>query len=223
MKYLRKFSYTDDVEMTLLPNVVLINSTGRVRYNVDSRVGEVKIQHIYGSLFTVNEWVERGYSNDQANGVAVSCKFANFVIAKEDISEEKYWSSVRNVNPDGVLSSDDKETARTDYAGKANTDIIAASDISEAAYCCVNYEFPNGQKGYLPSAGEWTIVQKNITAIKNAMAVIGGTAFVSDYYWSSTQHGTPGSAWEVKPNLSSGGMESVSKSAKNLVRPFTTL
>ena len=55
MKYLRKFSYTTDVEMTLLPNVVLINSTGKVKYNVDSRVGEIKIQHISGSLFTVNE------------------------------------------------------------------------------------------------------------------------------------------------------------------------
>jgi hypothetical protein len=223
MKYLRKFSYVDDVEMTLLPNVVLINSTGKVKYNVDSRVGEVKIQHINGSLFTVNEWVERGFSNDQANGVAVSCKFANFVIAKEDISEEKYWSSVKNVDLDGVLSSNDKETARTDYAGKANTDIIAASDISEAAYCCVNYEFPNGQKGYLPSAGEWTIVQKNITAIKNAMAVIGGTAFVNgDYYWSSTECATPGSAWVLRPT-STRGLESLSKGSRNYVRPFTTL
>ena len=134
----------------------------------------------------------------------------------------KYWSSVRT-DYDSILSSSDKETARTDYAGKANTDIIAASDISEAAYCCVNYEFPNGQKGYLPSAGEWTIVQKNRTAITNAMAAIGGTAFVNDYYWSSTQHGSPAAAWEFKPLLPSGGMEYVDKHAKNLVRPFTTL
>lgn len=217
MKYLRKFETEADALMFVKPNVVLVGDTGSVLYNVDS--SGVYIQHIDGSLYTTDEWTVGGFSNDVANGVAVIDANALFVIAKTQISSSMAWSSNTGTLVEGVLTATDSTTAKTDYAGAANTALIAAIDTSKAAYSCANFEFPNGQKGYLPALGEWAVAYNNKTAIDAAMTLIGGTA-ISGAHWSSTQFSAT-YAWVL--GWSSGATASNFKDRSNSVRAFSAL
>lgn len=203
--------------MTIKPNVVLVGDTGSVLYNVDS--AGVYIQHIDGALYTTDMWTTGGFSNDVANGVAVIDANASFVIAKTQISSGMAWSSDTSTLVEGILTTKDSTTAKTDYAGAANTALIAAIDTSMAAYSCANFEFPNGQKGYLPALGEWAVAYNNQTAIDAAMTLIGGTA-ISGYNWSSTQ-AIASTAWKLGWSTGNGSMEA--KKFDNTVRAFSVL
>lgn len=193
MKYLKKFETEADKNAWqrskhVTPNVVLTADTGSVGYNV-AAISGVFIQHIDGMLFTMEEWEEGGYGASVANGVAVLDSAARFVIAKEKISDTMAWASNTSTIVSGVLTTTDYDTAMKDYAGEANTALIAALGRSGAAYSCANYTFPNGQKGYLPALGEWVVAYKYKADIERAMPLIGGTAMTSNYHWSSTQYG----------------------------------
>lgn len=220
MKYLRKFATEADVNMSAVPNVVLVGDTGRVIYNV---LNGVFIQHIDGSLYTTDEWTAGGFANDQANGVAVGEGTVKFVIAKEDVStSKKSWSSNTSNLLEGVITTSEANIAKTDYAGAENTAIIAATDTSGAAYSCSNYTFPNGSKGYVPALGEFVIAYKYKSAIATAMSLVGGTNISDSSYWSSTQSGAS-YAWYFPWASGSQYVGKDVKSYKSLVRPFTTL
>lgn len=224
MKYLRKFNSADELlawrmgSEHVTPNVVLTADTGSVGYNVASMSG-VFIQHIDGTLYTMAEWEERGYETSVANGVAVIDSAAKFVIAKEQISSSMVWSSSTTI-VNGVLTTTSLEKAQTDYAGEAHTAILAASAKHEAAYSCANYEFPNGQKGYLPAFGEWTVAYNYKEDIESAMSLIGGTAIAASNHWSSTQYSAP-YAWLF--NWNTGANSKPSKTYKRSVRAFAAL
>jgi len=189
MKYLRKFETEADVAMFIKPNVVLVNETGRVGFNVAPPNG-VYIEHIDGRLLTTDQWTAGGYSNDEANGVAVLADEAKFVVAKTVLTATA-WSSDTSTLVDGVAAETDSESAKKDYSGKTNTELIVATDTSGAAYQCSNYLFPNGEKGYLPALGELVVLDANKMAVNDALELLGsaqlsGSAVV--YYWSSTQY-----------------------------------
>lgn len=226
MKYLRKFNTEADVsswqmsEDHVKPNAALVGDTGSVLYNVKALSG-VMIQHIDGSFYTTDEWTAGGFSNDVANGVAVIDANASFVIAKTQISSRMTWSSDTSTLVEGVFTTTDSTTAKTDYAGAANTALIAAIDTSKAAYSCANFEFPNGQKGYLPALGEWIVAYNNKTAIDAAMALIEGTAINTSYYhWSSTQD-SASRAWEFY--WDTGDTSNFTKNNYYPVRAFSAL
>lgn len=223
MKYLRKFETEADVNMSVVPNVVLVGDTGRVIYNV---FNGVYIQHIDGTLYTSDEWTAGGFANDQANGVAVGKEAVQFVIAKENaLSSTVKWST-STILFEGVFTTDTGNVAKNDYNGVSNTKIIAENDEGSAAYLCRNYIFPNKARGYLPSAGDWALVKTNLSAINAAMTAIGGSSILSgstQKYWSSTQVDAT-MAWNGR--MYSGGaspVNSESKSSLLYVRPFTTL
>lgn len=192
MKYLRKFETDADVqdwqmsEECVKPNVVLVGGTGGVSYNV-SPLGGVMIQHIDGSFYTADEWTANGFANDQANGVAVFGDNAKFVIAKTELGRMA-WSSDTSIAVEGVMLTSSRATAKTDYAGAANTALIAVDDTEGAALACTNFTFPNGAKGYLPALGEWAEAYAYKADINAAMTLIGGRTFGSSSYWSSTQY-----------------------------------
>ena len=217
MKYLRKFETEAEIAMSVLPNVVLAKDTGRIIYNV---INGVFIQHIDGTLYTTDEWTAGGFSNDLANGVAVGNGAVKFVIAKTIISTKVAWSSDTSNAVDGVMLTSDTNAAEKDYAGMANTKLIAATDTSGAAYICAHFEFPNGTKGYLPALGELYIAYKNKSAINNAMALIGGANLGTTYYWSSTQHSAT-RAWAF--NVGEGNSANDFKSGSGYVRVFAAL
>lgn len=225
MKYLKKFETADEMsawqegDEYITPNVVLVADTGRVAYNL---LGNgAYIQHIDGTLYTMAEWERGDYGTSVANGVAVIDSAARFVIAKEQISSSMIWSSDTSTLVDGVLADPNSTTAKTDYAGEANTALIVANDTSRAAYSCANYEFPNGQKGYLPALGEWAVAYKYKEDIVSAMSLIGGTAITTSVgHWSSTQRDAT-TAWKFYWSNSDAYTDN--KNRYNYVRAFSAL
>lgn len=213
--------------MAAIPNVVLVGDTGAVLYNAP--IVGVYIQHINGKLYTTDEWVSKEFANEQANGVAVGAVVdgtaVSFVIAKTYF-DKMPWSSDAVTNVSGIMSTSKADTAKTDYAGAANTELMLASDTSGAAYTCANFIFPNGKKGYLPALGEWFVVFSLRALINRALNLIGGTPF--DYstgnvgnFWSSTQYSNS-KAWAMKL-YSGGGLYYDKSSPAYLVRPFCAL
>ena len=83
--------------------------------------------------------------------------------------------------------------------------------------------FPNGQKGYLPAYGEWSVAYSYKAAITEAMSLIDGIPIMeeSNYHWASTQFSAK-QAWNY--GWTSGGYYiQNAKSKTYYVRPFTTL
>lgn len=221
MKYLKKFDTEAEYQAFLAdgyetPNVSLIEESGAIKYNIPLGVF---IQHIDGTLYTTDKWTAGGFANDQANGVAVCDINASFVIAKTLLGSMA-WSSDTSNAVEGVMTTTSKSTAKNDYAGAANTALIAAIDTGKAAYSCANFVFPNGANGYLPAFGEWQVAYNNKTAVNAAMSLIGGTSLGSIYYWSSTQYSAD-SAWLV--NWSNGYASNSGKDNDRYVRAFSAL
>lgn len=219
MKYLRKFETEADVNMSIMPNVVLVGDTGKVIYNA---LNGVYIQHIDGSLYTTDEWTASGFANDQANGVAVGNGEVAFVMAKEELSLMA-WSSDESTILKGVFTAETSSEARKDYDGVGNTAAIAKADSSSMAQACLSYTFPNGNKGYLPAVGELRLIYGNKTAIRSALTLIGGASLVS-YYWSSTQKDAK-YVWLQYVNDTTGPTQQSKNMAVSSygIRPFTTL
>lgn len=222
MKFLMKFDTKDDVVTRVLPNVCYASATKSVLFNVEPLRG-VFIQHIDGRLFTVDDWQNSGYSNELANGVAVVDDACDFVISKEQASA--IWSSNTSSLVSGIITSNDSKIAKTDYSGRFNTENISKDSTNGAAYMCIHYTFPNGEKGYLPALGEWFVVEKYRSAIQEAMSMIGGTTITFQstyYYWSSTQYDNK-RAWAVYWPYNSATPSWLSKSSNCGVRIFGSL
>ena len=224
MKYLKKFETEAKIKSWQMsaecvnPNVVLAGDGG-VQYNVPKLRG-VFIQHIDGNLYATDDWTAGGFANEQANGVALITNECSFVIAKENISSSMEWSSNDYTLVNGILTTADEATAKTDFAGQENTNLMLATDKRSAGYSCANYTFPNGAKGYLPALGEWSAVYANRTEIKSAMSLIGGMSFSSNVYWSSTQN-SANRAWSL--SWYNGGMYGQNKYETFYVRAFSAL
>lgn len=218
MIYLKKFQTEEDVRVFNSPNVVLIEDTEEVRYNVEPLSG-VKIQHINGSLYSKEEWTAGGFSNDDANGVAVLAPEAQFVIAKESFSDA-VWAYPSNVLIKGIVTTTSSSTAGNDYKGFENTQRIVNASTSGAAVTCFNYIFPNGNRGYLPSGGEVSTAMLKRSEINAAMSVIGATEIPRSFF-SSTQYDTT-NAWYYD-SYYNYSLTKYPKSSSRGFRPFTTL
>ena len=150
----------------------------------------IYIQHIDGRLFKTEEWTLIGYPNDEANGVAVVSDACRYVITK---TERQYtsWQTTATLI-EGVATFTSLESAITDFDGVNNTNLMTGSI---AKSYCSEYTFPNGQQGYLGSAGEWNEFLKNYNAVDSAMTSIGGESFFGGKkYWTSTQE-SQSNAW----------------------------
>ena len=218
MIHLKEFEKEADIKVDAFPNVIYVNDTKSVLYNYFP-LG-VFIQHVDGRVFSTDGWTDGGFTNDQANGVVVSTDAARFVIAKDNVGTSMKWASNTSTLIDGILTTTDATEAKTDFAGKQNTELMLTVDTSGAGYSCANYTFPNGEKGYLPALGEWDIAYQNKAAINKAMTLIGGTALGSNYYWSSTQ-GSAYGAWDLDWYYGLAGSDS--KSNYYYVRAFSAL
>lgn len=160
---------------------------------------DVYIQHIDGTLYTTDEWTSGGYTNEDANGVAVVRPISgSFVIAKEQSSTKLAWGGYNKTITD-IVTSSSSSTAVLDNDGAGNTPKIIeqCSGYTDSSYnitgapaaeYCAGYTFPNGKTGYLGALGEWKAAYDNKTKVNSAMTLIGGTAIPSEYHWTSTQY-----------------------------------
>ena len=125
--------------------------------------------------------------------------------------------------------------AAKDYDGVNNTEVLSSiwGGDSEAAGYCKNFIFPNGNHGYLGSAGEWKILWNYKEDINKSLWRFNELYEIGDGYWTSTKH-TEGEGLEDMDGniissehyfyaISFGELESLRAYGDILVRPFTTL
>lgn len=188
---------------------------------------DVYIQHIDGTLYTTDDWTSGGYSNEEANGVAVVRPASgSFVIAKTNVSSRLAWGGYNKTITD-IVTSSSSSTAVLDNDGASNTSKIieqcsgyTSSGVTgaPAAEGCAEYTFPNGKTGYLGALGEWKAAYDNKTKVNSAMSLIGGTTLnTSNYYWTSTQR-LSSSSWVL--SWSYGSLNGGSKYDTYYVRAF---
>ena len=98
--------------------------------------------------------------------------------------------------------------ALSDFNGKTNTQVIAASSSNAKDMCKVLETFNAGTNSqsneghndwYVPACGQLALMYLAKTDINAALAKIGGTAFESYYYWSSSEYAAKQS-WRVDFN-----------------------
>ena len=219
MKYLRKFATEADASVVAKPNVVLFADTKEVRYNF-AKLG-VFIQHINGNLFTTDQWSANGFANDEANGVAVIANEASFVIAKQEYQNQYRYGGAGKLLSN-VTTASSEEDAALDFdgfggsekmieelAGYTDSAGVIGAPLAEA---CVNFVFPNGEKGYLPSCGEMLIAAKQKSQVNTALTLIGGTTISSSNYYTTTQNTSAilWVVWAVTPKPSQSRKDSTS-------------
>ena len=184
----------------------------------------VFIEDTTGKLWTSDAWD----GSATANGVAVLTENCRFVMALESSKPSVFYWGGYLTEVSGILTSEDKTVAASDYAGRSNTSILIETlagtndrytDGAPAAEYCQAYTFPNGNKGYMGAAGEWQAVADNKSVVLAALSACGGSAMDSSC-WTSTQ-GSSSLCWFFFGNENTLG--SRSKNAQDYVRAFTTL
>lgn len=215
MRNLKKFETEEDIQVTTTPNIVLVNSTKKIIYNVEPISDGVYIQHIDGRLLTKEQWEEGAFSAEEANGIAVKYDGISFVVSKTGVGTKK-WSEDTTTYVEGISSD-----TYHDYEGRKNTLLIAETVSGEAALACLNYRFPNGQYGYLPAYGEASLlISRYKTTVSELLTLINGAPLTA--CWTSSQSSAT-SAWYKSSNTSGSTGGSVKKNTSNHVRPFTEL
>ena len=147
-----------------------------------------------GILNDVGSW--NTSNNSSAIGVAVISDNCSFVIEKTVSYSKKIWGGGYGNTISGVVSTNQPNTAKTDYAGESNTTKIinqlGSGNAPAAEYCRGRSCTVNGTTlhGYLGSCGEWQTAYNNKSSIDSALSKIGGTAMKTGaniYHWTSTQ------------------------------------
>ena len=149
---------------------------------------------------------------------------------KGDLSLTNYSTTdgTNNYGRLGIVLSDDFTTwtsgALSDFNGKSNTKVIAASSSNAKDMCKVLETFNAGTNSqsnegftdwYVPACGQLALMYLAKSDINAALAKIGGTGFESNYYWSSSEH-VVDRAWHV--NLDTGNVVHYIKSSSERVR-----
>lgn len=145
----------------------------------------VYIQDTTGKLWESGTW----NGSATPNGVAVYDESCSFIIALE--GDKQLPINDYSVVSTTLPAYDTQETAIADFDGAGNTGNLVrgfgAVATKSAGYCAA-YTFPNGETGYLGSAGEWNVAFKYKDEIDAIMALLGEDA-LNISYWTSTYCG----------------------------------
>lgn len=182
-------------------------------------------QDDYPVMFKPHKWTAQQNAGEVADGVVVVEGGHVLVVAPTESAAKLHWGSA-NVAGGGVTTSS-RETAYSDFAGKANTaSQITHTEMSGEGYApgfCHAYSRVNANgkgltagKWWLPSLGEMMMIYANMTKINYALSLIeGATQLVEDAYWTSTEYSAPG-AWAL--NLYDGYMNASTKATYTSLR-----
>lgn len=186
----------------------------------------VYIQDTNGKLWKAGAW----NGSATPNGVAVYDESCSFIIALGGDAKLPINSKTASSS---LTSYDTEETAIADFDGAGNTEILVSdygSVTTESAGYCAAYTFPNGDTGYLGSAGEWNTALKYKDEIDAIMTLVGGDA-LNISYWTSTYYGKQAFRyyfwyfmWEDGNSAQAGDMNySLVTDAIDYTRPFGIL
>lgn len=140
----------------------------------------VGIQHIDGTLYSLNDWTNNAFDSDLANGVCLSIGENSFVISKNSFENYKWGGYGTDILTEDSVGK-----------GKDNTDLII-STLDEnngeeyAAKIAKSYIFPNGNVGFLPSKNEIELIINNKDKIAEAFNLLGIDFLVAQEYWLSS-------------------------------------
>lgn len=164
----------------------------------------------YAMMVKPHKWTSLQNSGEIAEGVVVVEGGKCLVVAPTEASSKLTWSSAAVSG--GGFTTTDRVAAIADWAGKANTAAQIAASTSgsvtnTASYApgfCNLYSKVNANgkgltagKWWLPSAGEMMLIYANMLKINYALSLISGaTQLAEDWYWTSTENGSPG-AWHL--------------------------
>lgn len=178
----------------------------------------------YPIMYKPHLWTAQQNAGEIADGVVVVEGGKVLVVAPTECdSAGLLWSS-EAVSGGGVTTSD-RVTACSDWAGKTNTAAqIQKTQCQGASYApgfCAAYSRTNanGQgltagKWWLPSLGEMMMIYANMTKINYALSLISGAQqLAATWYWTSTEYSAT-YAWNLPLSY---GMGRYSK-ASNRIR-----
>lgn len=143
------------------------------------------IQDVSGRLWTASEWD----NSVVPNGVAVKVGDSYSVMALNDIGNYRISYDQRFEAPDMPIFSN-KVDAVLDLDGYSNTLLMAdfyGTSTDYAVGASMNYVFPNGEKGYLPSAGEFNVLFANLDYAEELLALCNGDSLLNGTYITSTR------------------------------------
>ena len=154
-------------------------------------------------------------STMQAIGVVMGVREDSvWVISNQELGQYAYLDTLESVSN---VSSDPYE-----LCGTENTAALLQSDrTAYAAQAVANFSSP--VKGWaLPSIGELRMLSASLAIVGKSMEIIGGDAFHTTQYLSSTQDGSNSQTEALYANcitLQSGYVSSMNKKDKAEVRP----
>lgn len=168
----------------------------------------------YPIMYKPHKWTAQQSAGEIADGVVVVEGGKLLVVAPTECdSAGLLWSS-EAVSGGGVTTSD-RVTAYSDWAGKTNTAAqIQKTQCQGASYApgfCAAYSRTNANgygltagKWWLPSLGEMMMIYANMTKINYALSLITGAQQLAEtWYWTSTEYSAT-IAWNLILNI--GGM-----------------
>ena len=177
----------------------------------------------YPRMYKPHLWTAQQNAGEIADGVVVVEGGKVLVVAPTECdSAGLLWSS-EAVSGGGVTTSD-RVTAYSDWAGKTNTAAqITKPQCQGASYApgfCAAYSRTNANgygltagKWWLPSLGEMFMIYANMTKINYALSLISGAQQLAEtWYWTSTECSAT-SAWYL---YLSYGMRYTSKASHRL-------
>ncbi len=175
----------------------------------------------YPIMYKPHKWTAQQSAGEIADGVVVVEGGKLLVVAPTECdSAGLLWSS-EAVSGGGVTTTD-RVTAYSDWAGKTNTaaqiEKAACQGASYAPGFCAAYSRTNANgygltagKWWLPSLGEMMMIYANMTKINYALSLITGATQLSEtWYWTSTEY-SAARAWCL--NLSIGDMTNRTKAS----------
>lgn len=106
---------------------------------------DIFIQHKDGTLHTNESWAAGGYTDDDANGMALISASHKFVVCKKSSVPSGNYSIGSYTSLSSVINN---------VSGELNTERLIAEISSPAAQACKDFIFPCGKPGYMPSYSE---------------------------------------------------------------------
>ena len=153
------------------------------------------------------ELVDKSAATPDCIGVAFISDNQKVMISKANATYSSnttlYWgNNLYQKDVAGITNISSQDAAKADFGGKTNTEAIIAAygqhsvDMGNRDICKVLSTYAEGgfTDWYVPAAGQLYEMYTNKTDINAALANIGGTAFASGYYWSSSEYDAD-SAW----------------------------
>ena len=178
----------------------------------------------YPIMYKPHKWTAQQSAGEIADGVVVVEGGKLLVVAPTECdSAGLLWSSAA-VSGGGVTTSD-RVTAYSDWAGKANTTAqLTHAECQGASYApgfCAAYSRTNANgygltagKWWLPSLGEMMMIYANMTKINYALSLITGAQQLAEtWYWTSTEYSAT-YAWIL--GLHNGHMGTSTKASNRL-------